>query len=93
MQLKIKVLATAAVIGTMAVAALPSSSQADTFSTACSALGLPSSTTPISLGALGGVTLTLCSAAVVNPDPCPAGTTPLVVAVPGVLNLDTHICL
>jgi len=77
----------------MAVAAVPSPSQADTFSSTCSALGLPSSTTPISLGALGGVTLTLCSAAVVNPDPCPQGTTPLVLGYPGCCNLNTRLCL
>lgn len=94
MQTRFKLLATAAVVGSMAIAAVPSTSQADpSFGAVCSALGLPSSTSPISLGALGGITLTTCSSAVLGGNPCPVGTIPVSIPVPGVININGNLCL
>jgi hypothetical protein len=90
-----KLLATVAAVGTMAIAAVPATSQAapGDFSGACSALGLPSATTPINLGALGSVTITTCTAAVLGSDPCPGPSIPLNTLLPGLLSLKGNICV
>lgn len=90
-----KVLATVAAVAVMGLAAVPSPSQAEPgeFNAVCSALGLPSSTTPISLGALGSVTVTTCTAAIFGPDPCPGPPIPVNLSIPGILNLKASLCL